>query len=383
MGKCIKKIGIIGAGPSGLFAALLLKKAGFEVCLHEKYTQRLEHSKSIGIHAPSISLFEEIALSDAILKEANIIQQGVVIAEGKELGKLSFSEMQHPYPMVLTIPQYRTEQLLEEACAQKGIEITKGHTLTDIEQKDDNVQVHFSNQEVLTYDLLIAADGARSTARQLMGISSTERKLPDFYAMADFKDEQKDDRRARLYLHPEGIIESFPLPGMERRWICRFDQSVHFSNAEGIVRCVKERCGIDIKEQAASKYFSSFQPYVQQSHKAVEGKVILLGDALQAVSPIGGQGMNLGWLQARILVKELKKQQDRQIHLHAVFKKYQRDAVNIGKKALAQSIRNTWMGRSGFFPLKKMMAQSLSSPLFSQKSMEVFSMRWLEKKVHP
>ncbi len=47
---------------------------------------------------------------------------------------------------------------------------------------------------------------------------------------------------------------------------------------------------------------SAFDVYRRLAQRFVAGRTVLIGDAAHQVSPIGGQGMNLGWLDATELV---------------------------------------------------------------------------------
>ncbi len=47
---------------------------------------------------------------------------------------------------------------------------------------------------------------------------------------------------------------------------------------------------------------SAFDVHRRLAQRLVSGRTVLIGDAAHQVSPIGGQGMNLGWLDATELV---------------------------------------------------------------------------------
>ena len=66
------------------------------------------------------------------------------------------------------------------------------------------------------------------------------------------------------------------------------------------MRCVRERTGLDI-DAGTNSMLSSFGVRTRLARRMVTGRVVMIGDAAHEVSPIGGQGMNLGWLDAAAL----------------------------------------------------------------------------------
>lgn len=388
------KVAIIGAGPIGLMTALFLKQKGFEPTIFEKHRERLQSSRSVGIHAPSIALFEELGLVERILAKAQKVEIGQVYGKSELIGELSFSNVEHPFPMVLTLVQSETEKILEEACLQQKITIHKGLKLKALTVSNQGqfqstqvkVAISFeSGTDSIEFDYLIGADGHKSTVRELIGSKWTQQALPDFYAMADFVDLELansdskiiEERKVRLYLHPAGIVESFPLPNNLRRWVVHYENEPKEDLALSIVREVGTRTAFSIPNKAS--YFSRFQPYVAQADKLVfQNRVVLVGDAAQVVSPIGGQGMNLGWMECKLLAEQLEAV-EKQGNAFEAWALYEKTVLKLGRKVINQSLRNTWMGRSGWYGIKKILAKILSKAPFKKIAATTFSMAYLER----
>ena len=75
--------------------------------------------------------------------------------------------------------------------------------------------------------------------------------------------------------------------------------------ASDLAAIIRSRTGVDLPLSADAP-----SPFVVQQRLAdrmVDGRVILVGDAAHEVSPIGGQGMNLGWLDALALAPALQQ----------------------------------------------------------------------------
>lgn len=292
---------VVGGGPVGLFTAILLVQAGVEVQVLERRAQRSSHSRAIGIHPPALAALEQAGVAEALLAEGVRIPGGVARSRGRTVAELSFSCLPGRHRYVLAIPQEHTERILSERLAE---------LVPDALRRGERVEaVHDIGSEVLTVTvhgthrsaLLIGADGARSTVREAAGIRAQVRPYADAYVMGDFPDTTGDGSTAALYLEPEGIVESFPLPGCVRRWVVRMPSLVEDPTAEVVAALVAQRTGVEVNP-AGNTMLSSFEVRRRIAERFVHGRIALIGDAAHEVSPIGGQGMNLGWLDAAQLV---------------------------------------------------------------------------------
>ena len=91
------------------------------------------------------------------------------------------------------------------------------------------------------------------------------------------------------------------MPGSRRRWVVRGrgDGSAAWFRAEIAARTGR------IPEIAEGARPVAFLAAQHRARTVVRGRVALLGDAAHEISPIGGQGMNLGWVDAGRLATAL------------------------------------------------------------------------------
>lgn len=149
---------IIGASLAGLFAATLLRKAGWQTDVYERSDVEL-FGRGAGITTHD-ELIDALAESGAELKDLGVtIHDRIAIDQaGKVLERL-------PYEQIVTSWD-RLHQVMRAT-------IPAGHhhlgcNLANIEQDDNSVTAVFSNGERVTADLLVGADGYRSTVRQIV-----------------------------------------------------------------------------------------------------------------------------------------------------------------------------------------------------------------------
>ena len=141
---------------SGLFAGLMLRRQGVEVDIYERVESELS-GRGAGIVAqPLVSrTLSELGLSNADL--------GVEAKDRKILDIAGNVILKHECPQTLTAWE-RLYRILRDGFPQHRYH--RGRGLKHFDQNSDGVTAHFSDGSTVTADVLIGADGIRSTVRQ-------------------------------------------------------------------------------------------------------------------------------------------------------------------------------------------------------------------------
>lgn len=296
-------VAIVGGGPVGLLLACLLAQRGIEVAVYEQRVGGDERSRAIGIHPPGRAALDAAGLGDAFQDEALELDGGEALCGGRILARVSFSAQQR----VLILPQHRTHALLVARLAelQQGA-LKLAHAVHDVRDEGQRVRLSIeadAARHEANASIVIAADGVRSGIRRQLGIAWREQRGSGSYVMADVIDDEPSTR-VRLYCEPDGIVESFPLPGGWRRWVVA-DPAGRLRDAAAFTEAIEERTGTRL-DPTTEILPTPFRARQHRAAKLISGRVVLVGDAAHETSPIGGQGMNLGWNGARRLAADIE-----------------------------------------------------------------------------
>ncbi|KUY99460.1 MULTISPECIES: FAD-dependent monooxygenase [unclassified Burkholderia] len=313
---------IVGAGPTGLAAAMALARARVPVRIIDRLAAPAPYSRAIGIQARTLELLEQHRAVEPFLALGHRAHAATLHADGRVIARLDFDPLQTRYPYLLFLDQSITERLLAEHLAGFGVTVERGVTLTACDAGGSSLDVTIrgadGREQAFAPSYLIAADGAHSTVRHLLGLGFAGHAfeqtflLADFAAIPDWPDEE-----IHLFTTPDGIAGLFPMGGGRYRLVAdrppggdappdaRTPPTPTLDECEAIMRA---RVGASIapSDLAWSAYFRLHSRMVERLR---HGRVFFAGDAAHVHSPAGAQGMNtgiqeafnLGWKLARVL----------------------------------------------------------------------------------
>jgi 2-methyl-3-hydroxypyridine 5-carboxylic acid dioxygenase len=312
---------IAGAGLVGLSTALLLRRNGWSVRVHEEAPSIREIGAGISLHQGACSVFDHLGLMPLILAHGIDLDASQAIeASGKVLAdrKLAGAYRQ------LAIPRQTLIRLLADAAAAAGVEVVTGSRAVGARAAGELLLADGTPAHA---DLVVGADGFHSAVRESLGL--TARKVPRSNGATRVLIEH-DRSQGRTVLEewwgPAKRIGILPVaPNLtyvymssresdERATSTPIDGAYWSTLFPGIDRAIFEK--LSTADARHDPY-----PYVKPRAWSA-GSVAIVGDALNALPPSLGLGASLGLRNARLMVEALEGDE----HVPAALKAWEEKA---------------------------------------------------------
>lgn len=306
---------ICGAGIAGLTLAWWLERTGWQVTIIERAPGPRNAGYMIDFYGSGYDVAELMGLLPQLQAIHHAIPElAYVDHNGRRVAGISyatFSQIQRG--RLHNMMRGELEQVLLEALPP-AVELRYGRSIEAVELHDSHVEVLLTDGVRERADLLVGADGIHSRVRTLV-FGAEQRFMRDLgahtaaYIFANpalrqqlegrFKMISSPGREAGFYPLPNGQIAAFfvhraasaALPAAPGAELARV-----YSDLGWIVPEALRHCGESIYYDRVAQ--------IEMPHWS-QGRVVLVGDACQAVSLLAGQGASMAMGGAYVLAQML------------------------------------------------------------------------------
>lgn len=280
---------VIGGGPVGLVTALFARRAGLRVALVEPREVPIDKACGEGIMPAGVRLLSVLGV-DPPGREL----RGIRYLRGTGQAAASFSGAPGRGVRRTTLHRH-----LADGATEAGVERHVAKAVA-LENRSESVEVTLNDGTTMSSRFVVGADGLHSTVRRLVGLGA--------------------ESRLRRRRRRRGLRRHFAVPPwtdlVEVHWGARSEAYVTpvADDLVGVAILTREVGGYDehlaefpeLRERLAGADAGSeirgAGPLRQRTKDRVKGRVALVGDAAGYVDAITGEGLTVGWRQARAVV---------------------------------------------------------------------------------
>ena len=323
-------VAIIGSGPSGASAAFHLAKKGLKTIIIEK--EKLPRYKTCGggfVFRGRNSLPFDI--SEIVEREFFTVDV--------YLGNSLHFKTERNEPTITMIMRDAFDNLLVEKAKELGVTLLEGNKLKSLEKNKDIIKLT-TNQNEITANFIIAADGALSTTAKLAGWKEDTRKLIpalEYEVKVPEKDfnRLKDIVRFDMDAIPYGYAWNFPkknhlsigVASTKRTKINLKDYYQNYLNTLNITTILEEKQhGFQI-------------PISPRKDGFVQNRTFLIGDAAGFADPITAEGISNAIYSGLLAAEAISESQGNYMQAKELY------LQKINKKLLPELKTGIWLSK--------------------------------------
>jgi 3-(3-hydroxy-phenyl)propionate hydroxylase len=306
---------IVGGGPVGLLAAIDLARKGQRSVVINSASSLSFGSKAVCWSKRTLEIIDRLGFAQALLDRGVTWKRGKVFLGERQIYEFDLlPETGYRMPAFVNLQQYYVEHFCVQAAAKTGlVDLRWQEEVTGLEITSDGVLLEIatpSGPYRLAADWLIAADGARSMVRRLMGLGFEGRVFRHQFLICDVKIKMDRPAERLFWFDPSFNPGLSALLHKQADDVWRLDFQVGDEadretevKPENAARRVRAALGEDV--DFAFEWISLYRFQSRRLQRFRHGRVLFAGDAAHQMSPFGARGGNSGVQDADNLVWKL------------------------------------------------------------------------------
>ena len=329
-------VAIVGAGLVGSSLALALRGTGLSIALVEaRPPAALPQDASwdnrvYAISPGSVSFLEGIGAWAEVPTERIARIEAMAIFGDDGTARIDFNAYEAGLRELAYIIESRELQaiLWLQLGAARDVTLFCPGECAALEISDKAAHLTLRDGQTIAANLIVAADGARSWVRSQAGIESHDKDYQQLGVVANFATEKPHQGTAYQWFQAEGALAYLPLPGnrISIVWSVQqaFAQELLQLPATELCERVAEAGKLRLGKLELITPTAAFPLHLIEPRQLVKSRVALIGDAAHQVHPLAGQGVNLGFGDARELASVLLNRGMREVGDNLLLRRYER-----------------------------------------------------------
>ena len=320
-------IAIVGGGMVGASLALLLSSLnlGWRINVIEAFpmtpaSDNLQPSfdaRSTALSHSSREVFEMLGLWSTLSPRLAEIKE-VHVSDRGHIGNTRLKAVEQNLPALgyVVENQWLGSVLMEALQQAPGVEVIAPAQVASVKPIRNGVELSLSGPEEsanLQAKLLVVADGAQSSTRDMLGIDATTRDYGQVALVANISLQQDHQGVAYERFTDSGPMAMLPLQPVENEyrsalvWTLPPDRAAEMIEAsdEVFLAELQDRFGHRLGPFKRVGTRHSYPIRLITSNEQVRSHVVVVGNAAHSLHPVAGQGFNLALRDVAVLANEL------------------------------------------------------------------------------
>ena len=313
-------VAVIGAGPIGLAAAIDLAMQDVPVVVLDDNERVSAGSRAICFAKRSLEILDRLGVGDGLVAKGVTWNRGKVFFGQRRVYEFDLlPEDGHHRPAFINLQQYYLEAALVERVRElqrqgKPIDLRGCNRLVGLTVNEGGVRLEIETPDgtyPLEADWLIAADGAGSTVRALMGLDFRGRVFEDNFLIADVVMKADFPTERWFWFDPPFNPGQSALLHKQPDDVWRIDLQLgrdidkdEEKRPENVIPRLKAMLGEEVAFDLEWVSIYTFQ--CRRMERFRHGRVLFAGDSAHQVSPFGARGANSGLQDTDNLMWKLK-----------------------------------------------------------------------------
>jgi 2-octaprenyl-6-methoxyphenol hydroxylase len=298
---------IAGGGMIGTSLALALAPLGLRVAVVEAVARKDGQQPSFDDRSTALSrstqrMFEAMGLWDEVVAASTPIADIHV----SDKGRFGFSHIDAEEQGVEALGYVVINRVLGAVLQSRllrtsGVDVQCPARIESIELGPDNATATLSSgdgEQTLTCKLLVAADGANSAVREMMGIAATKREYGQRAVIGNLLPEKNIDNRAFERFTEQGPLAILPVADGRAGFIWTVseddaDRVLKLDDAEFLAE-IQAEFGYRLGKFSRVGKRAAYPLILSKALRLTATRSVLVGNSAHGLHPVSAQGFNLG-----------------------------------------------------------------------------------------